>query len=275
MKNINQAPMPQNKVVGQVLKNLMVNTTSDLGLFKKMIGNRPVNPQHVKRLSMSIKKYGMLVNPILVNENYEVIDGQHRLEAAKDANSSVYYIKVPKYGIEQVHALNVNQKNWTHKQFMEGYASMGLESYIKLKEFSEKHHYFNLGDCISLCSNITTSGNFNSTTTKGRGSGIVKVGEVFKEGTWKVRNLIQAEDEANKIKMIEPYFKEGYNSSTFVGTMLWLFHFKGEVFQFTSFLQKLKLQPTALEKCANRDQCKLLIEEIYNFKRRNKVNLRY
>ena len=41
------------------------------------------------------------------------------------------------------------------------------------------------------------------------------------------------------------------------------------------FLAKLKQQPTTLQDCTNTSQYKVLIEEIYNYRRREKVNLRY
>jgi hypothetical protein len=51
--------------------------------------------------------------------------------------------------------------------------------------------------------------------------------------------------------------------------------FKNENFDYSEFMHKLRLQPKALVDCANREQQKLLIEEIYNYKSRQKVNLRY
>jgi hypothetical protein len=46
-------------------------------------------------------------------------------------------------------------------------------------------------------------------------------------------------------------------------------------FEFTELIQKLKIQPTALQHCTDVAQYVALIEEIYNYKRRDKVNLRY
>jgi len=253
---------------------MFVNTTNDLTIFKKSEGNRPVNPLHVRRLSQSIETFGMLFNPIIVNEQYEVIDGQHRLEAARLAKSPVYYLIAPKYGLKQIQALNLNQKNWTQKDFMEAYASMGLKSYIQLKRFKDRHPYFSLTDCIALCSNITTSGNFGKAQLT-KSNKFKKTKLVFNEGTWVCRNMMQAEDEASKIKMIEPYFKEGYNKTVFVGTMLYLFQNKKDVFNFSSFISKLKIRPTFLRKTVSRADCRMMVEEIYNYKRRNKVSLRY
>jgi hypothetical protein len=51
--------------------------------------------------------------------------------------------------------------------------------------------------------------------------------------------------------------------------------FKNPNFELTEFLQKLKLQPTALVDCTSTEQYVSLIEEIYNYRRREKINLRY
>jgi hypothetical protein len=50
---------------------------------------------------------------------------------------------------------------------------------------------------------------------------------------------------------------------------------KNQNFEFTEFIQKLKIQPTALQHCTDVEQYTALIEEIYNYKRRDKVNLRF
>lgn len=260
---------PMAKEVSQVQKEEVnvVYKTKDLSIFKMTAGNRIPNPQHIKRLQSSIKQYGMLCNPILVNEKMEIIDGQHRLLASKEVGSEVYFIILQGYSLKEVHTLNLNQKNWTKHDFMDGYASMGIKSYIDLKNFSEENTDFTLNDCIAFCSNITTSGNF--TMSQKISKNII---EVFEEGTWKTRDIKLAQENADKIRLIKPYYS-GYNRSVFVGTILSLFQNKN--FDFNEFMHKLRLQPTALVDCAKREQYKTLIEDIYNYKSRKKVNLRY
>lgn len=250
-----------------------VYKTNDLSVFKTIKGNRPANPQHVRRLSHSIKQNGMLQNPIIVNDKMQVIDGQHRLLAAKEAASGVFYIIVDGYNLGEVQTLNLNQKNWTKEDFMNGYADMGVESYIRLREFYKKNKEFNLGSCIALCSN-TSSSSASSISSKFKAGVDKPVGlkEIFEEGTWKGKDFYLAQLNADKLKMIKEFY-QGYNRTSFVGTMIALF--KNENFDFYEFLSKLRLQPTKLVDCANTDQYKALIEEIYNFRRRNKVNLRF
>jgi len=273
MFNTMTAPMAKNS--SQVQKGQEVNKvykTSDLSIFKQIDGNRVPNLQHIRRLTESIRVYGMKCNPILVNENMEVIDGQHRLMAAKDAKSFVYYIINNGYSLNEVHTLNLNQKNWTKKDFMDGYANMGVGSYIELKKFTEKNDDFGFQDCVSLCSNQSSTSVANIYNKMRLVNPSLSTQKVFEEGTWEVKDLNLAQEWADKIRMVKPYYK-GYNRSVFVGSMVSLF--QNENFDFNEFMHKLRLQPTALVDCANREQYKTLIEDIYNWRSRTKVNLRY
>lgn len=268
MNNSNQRQM-FSEVITEFTK---VYKTYDLSIFKLLDGNRVPNIQHLKRLTDSIRSHGMKCNPIIVNEKLEVIDGQHRLMAAKQTESFVYYIVIDGYSLNEVHTLNLNQKNWAKKDFMDGYANMGVQSYLKLKKFVEKNNDFSFTDCIQMCSNI--SGSISSVSSKHRSGSdkIHNLTEVFEEGTWVGRDFELAQDWANKIRMIKPYYNRYYRG-TFVGTMIMLL--QNDNFDFNEFMHKVRLQPTVLVDCANREQCRTLIEDIYNYRSRNKVSLKY
>lgn len=263
MFNLTQAPVANNST--QVQNNNEVNKvykTSNLSIFKQIDGNRIPNLQHVNRLAESICVYGMKCNPILVNDKMQVIDGQHRLMAAKKAESFVYYIIVDGYSLSEVHTLNANQKNWGAKDFMEGYASIGIESYINLYNFLEKNIDYTLPVCIMLCNN---SSNYH--LIKGK-----DIKNNFNDGNWVGQDFELAQEWANKIRMIKPYFMY-YNTRSFVGAIMGLF--KNKNFDFNEFMHKIRLQPAALVLCAKSEQYRTLIEDIYNYKSRNKVSLKY
>jgi len=272
MYNTTAAPMA--KYSNQVQTGKEVNKvyqTSDLSIFRQIDGNRVPNLQHVNRLAESIRVYGMKCNPILINERMEVIDGQHRLMAAKEAESFVYYIIVDGYSLKEVHTLNLNQKNWTKKDFMEGYANMGIESYVKLRNFANKNNDYGFSDCIALCQNNGSSSS-RTLAVQIYNNKLDSSAQIFEQGTWRNGNMDIAQDMANKIRMIKSYYSN-YNRSSFVQTMIILL--QKEIFDFNEFMHKLRLQPTALVDCANREQYKTLIEDIYNYKSRNKTSLRY
>jgi len=240
--------------------------TNDLDRFELMKSNRKPFESHIQKIIVNIKRFGMLCNPILVNENMEVIDGQHRLIAARRNKGFVYYIVADGYSLEQVKALNLQQKNWTPTDFLKSYSSLGIFDYQSVLDFKQKHEVFSVSNCVHLCSQ-TTDNSITGYSSPNNGSKI----SAFRNGLFKIGNMKTAEKYAEDIKKIGKYY-DGLSSS-FVCTMIYLF--KKDCFDFDEFMKKLKLQPTELKKCATRQQYKELIEKIYNYRRKNKVNLRF
>lgn len=107
-----------------------IYVTSDYEKFKKLEGNRDV--KGTKKIIASINKVGYVLSPILVNENFEVVDGQNRLEALKKLELEVPYIIQEGIGLEECRNLNIGQSNWNTKQFIESYAESGNDSYVRL-----------------------------------------------------------------------------------------------------------------------------------------------
>lgn len=116
-----------------------VQSTTHYDLFKVLPGNRKVNSQHVESLRKSIDLNGFISqNPIIVNENHYVIDGQHRLEAARKLGEPVYYVMLKGGDLESVQLLNATQRPWLIDDYLESYIELGNKEYVYLKEFCEK-----------------------------------------------------------------------------------------------------------------------------------------
>lgn len=115
-----------------------IQSTTDYDKFKIIEGNRNIYAKHLMDLTISIVRKNMLAeNPIIVNEKMEVIDGQHRLEVARNNNLPVYYVVSKGAGLNEVTALNSNLKKWTNVDFLASYALTGNENYIWMKTFIE------------------------------------------------------------------------------------------------------------------------------------------
>ena len=146
--------------------------TSDYKKFKKLVGNRDV--KGTKKIIKSINEVGYVMSPILVNEKYEVVDGQNRLEALREMNLPVMYIMQEGIGIEECRHLNIGQSNWNTKQFIVSYAEAGNESYIRLLElvndFGKKFSIEGVL-CVAIPSLVTNTG--------GGPYKIVREGEAF------------------------------------------------------------------------------------------------
>ena len=249
MNTINNVPM----------NAIQVHTTTDYSLFKTLNGNRDVNHLHLNRLKESMNK-NHLTTIIMVNENFEIIDGQHRFLISQELNLPINYIISKNYGLAEVQILNANMKNWTLIDYVNGYCDLGYKDYIIYRDFINTYGFQNQ-IALLLLSNEHVSGTAKET-----------ISTKFKEGKFKIKDLDNAKKMAEKIMMIEPYYK-GYLRRSFVYALVSMF--KNENFEFTEFLAKLKQQPTTMQDCTNVTQYKVLIEEIYNYRRREKVNLRF
>jgi hypothetical protein len=239
---------PMTKSISQV------HTTTDYFLFKPIGGNRNKNFLHINRLKKSMAQ-NYLFTVIIVNEKLEIIDGQHRFEVVRELGLPLHYIICQGYGLNEVHILNANSRNWSSNDYLEGYCSLGYENYLIYRDFKEQ---YNIGHNETLfflsLSNASESRH------------------AFLNGKLKIDNLLKATKQIEQILLIEPYYS-GVRRRSFIYTMASLLN--NPNFEFTEFIQKLKLQPTALVNCNDTAQYKSLIEEIYNYRRREKVNLRF
>lgn len=117
-----------------------IQKTKNYDQFKTLEGNRPINARHLGILTVAIAKNNMLaVNPILVNEDMYVIDGQHRLEVARNNDLEIYYLTLTGATIDQVIELNANLRAWTAKDFILSYANRGNKAYQWLLSFMEDY----------------------------------------------------------------------------------------------------------------------------------------
>lgn len=238
------------KVVAEVL------TTKDHKLFKRLEGNREVNKVHLKRLKESMLKK-LLLSPILVNEKMEVIDGQHRLEAATELGLPVNYIVKRGYGLEEVQILNANSRNWTPDDYLDGYIEMGLEDYSLLKQFREEFG-FKHGESLAMLLGVTSTGPDHV--------------DMYRNGDFEIKDWKAAVQSAEKILMVAPYYK-GIRRRAFVTAMLTCF--KNPAYNHAVFVGKLRYLSTRLVDCTNVEAYLTLIEEIYNHRNTQKINIRF
>lgn len=118
--------------------NGLVEKTTNYSKFKLREDNRKIDPNHVKNLKMHIEQSNELhLVPIIVNSDMEVIEGQHRLTAAKELNVPVYYLVDNDYRPEKMIMFNTTQKKWTPEDYLNYWISHGRSDYQKLKDFMD------------------------------------------------------------------------------------------------------------------------------------------
>lgn len=117
-----------------------IQTTRDYKKFKLLGANREVNKEHVQRLINSYEKNPELITsrPLLVNDKFEVIDGQHRLAALKALNLPVHYMTLDGLGTAAAQQLNATQRSWSLKDYAHSYAQSGNRHYQRFLELQEE-----------------------------------------------------------------------------------------------------------------------------------------
>ena len=178
----------------------VIYKTTDYKLFKTIKGNREVNQLHLKRLVKSIKE-NYLFTIITVNENYEIIDGQHRYNALKELNLPINYTICKGYGISEIQTFNTNNKKWSTDDYVDGYIDLGKTDYKVFKQFKNRYN-LSFAACISLLSNKFSD----------NGADFIQ----FKNGDFKVVDLNNANYYAELIISLKSVCKFYNNSSLFL-----------------------------------------------------------
>jgi len=246
--------MFRTKEAPMVNNSNQVQMTNNYSLFTSLEGNRNVNKLHVKRLKESMqKKY--LFTVIIVNEKFEIIDGQHRFISCRELQLPIRYIVVNGYGLLEVQMLNANSKNWTADDYVNGYCDLGYKDYLTYRDFKNK---YGLGH--------------RETQSLLAGKHEKAMLEWFNLGKFKITQYSKACRYADHILSMKEFYT-GYKRRCFVFAIIRLLPNKN--FDIEYFKNKLKAQPNALSDCTTVMQYVSLIEEIYNYRNRNKVSLRY
>jgi len=238
--------------------NYQVLVTTDYAIFTFMKGNRNVNPFNLKRITESMK-VRCLFSPILVNDNMEIVDGQHRFLAQKELKLPVYYINVGDYSTEEVHILNSNSSNWRRIDYLQGYIDMGLRPYIMLKEFMDLYPALGLKNALL----IATLKLKNQEKTKSK---------YFESGNLKTFDIQYAKKVADMVYDYKTFY-DGFNRNSFVLALSNIFANKN--YDHQKMLSKLSRMKGQITDQTNYKIYIDQLEEVFNFSSKNKVSLKY
>lgn len=139
--------LKEDGIAGSNAPHSQIFTTKDFSIFKKLTGNRDIAESNVTNKMNEIKaniKEGKspLFSPIIINEKYQIIDGQHRIEAMKRLQNdgvSVYveYIIRPGFELKDTQAMQKG-KSWMPADYLKSHCAAGNKDYIKYSIFSKK-----------------------------------------------------------------------------------------------------------------------------------------
>lgn len=224
-----------------------IQSTRDYDKFSFIESNRVLNKGHVANLETAFEDYGNLtrVQPILVNEKFQIIDGQHRFLACKDMGVPIYFTQIPGLGIAEARSMNILHSSWNMDDYARSYALEGDPNYQKYLRIREDYGF---GHSIVLvyALNDQSHGAF----AKFRRGEFVLADE---KGTRERLNALA------EIGMLVPFV----NRKEFAMAILKAIKLEG--YDQKRMLKKLELHNNLLEERAHVSDYLRLLETIYNF----------
>lgn len=234
--------------------------TTDYDMFHLLPENRPVDLGHVRKLIAMIIKTNLLhVKPLDVTMTMGVIDGQHRLAAARQLGLTVFYKVSQELSEADITTLNVAQKNWTGADWLHYWTVKGLPDYMTMSSFMVRHPKLSFSNAKLMLGESAKAGS-----------------EEFRAGRWKAGPADKAEQVAILIEQVTeqvPTFKQPSHSGFVAAVFYCIGNIEG--FDPKEFMRTILLQPRALVPCASHKQFMETFDFIYNYRKTEARSLRF
>ena len=228
-----------------------IGYSSNYSNFKFLEANRDIKERHVNNLVTSIKKEGQIY-PILVNNRFEVIEGQHRVEACKILQIPIMFLKNDKATIKHVRIVNNCQEGWKFYDFLKSFSHHSHpnhEIYQKIglfvKEFSFQPR---------ICLILLVGGVDNGT----------KINE-FKFGTFTIEDEEKSRRLAKQLLKIKTFAPDLVANKKFC--LSWFRVQKIEKFKVESAYDQIRKYRSKLEGCLNQEDWIEGLLEAYSYKK--------
>jgi len=239
----------------------LVMQTMDYDKFKMHEKNRIVKPENLKKIKNSINIKN-LFNPILVNEKFEIIDGNHRYVSWKELHLPVLFIVVEGYEVPEMQILNLNKSNWEHEDYLTLYIKENITCYKQFKILKDEYN-LNFSDLIHIIDIV--SGSF-----QGEKQSFI----IFDEGRFSINKCDKIVDFLEELSLFDKY--EFGRHTSFVRAFLKLY---SEDFYDKDYLRsRLDIKDGALRMSGRKstilEYAKYIAKEFYSCPQRN-VSIMY
>ena len=237
-----------------VQSDVIVWRTTDYSKFKLSNFNR--NPSHYKNVKESINKNDYAkYQPILVNKNMEIVDGQNRFLACQELGLPIYFIGGMNVHIYAAADINKASKNWSSLDYARHYAQRGKEEYIKLLDLCYKYN-----QRLSIVQQFGIISNRSRSHT-----------ENVKSGDFKFREDVDIDDFFEHMKVFEDYYRFA-KKDRFVKSVLHLY--LNENYNKKKMKNKLRLASAIVKEQPRVDLMTDELLKLYNYKSKNKIILK-
>ena len=228
-----------------------IGYSSNYSTFKFLEANRDIRERHVNRLVASIKREGQIY-PILVNKNFEVIEGQHRVEACKILQIPVMFLKNDKATIKHVRIVNNCQEGWAFHDYLKSFSHHSHPNHDTYKKVGLFYKEFGFQPRICL---VLLVGGVENT----------KKIDDFKVGTFVIDDEEKSRRLAKQLLKIKTFAPDLVTNKKFC--LAWFRVQKIEKFKVESAYIQLRKYRSKLEGCLNQEDWIEGILEAYSYKK--------
>lgn len=237
------------------MTKIITYKTQNYSAFKKIVGNRELSERNIKAIVKNIKDNGLKPTIVIVNENMEVIDGQHRIEALKRLNLPVLYQVHPGLTLADCVAMNTSGVNWRAEDYIDSYAEMGNEHYINLKWYVKMFPEFTATSIASILNSKTIS----------------RVGKNIKHGTLTLQ--YSGKEAEERLEYMRDIYKAMPN---FTGRKECLFTVLSRVMDLPNvdsirLKEQMQKYGDLVTNVVDTKTCLAKVEEAYNYRKSTKV----
>lgn len=241
-----------------------VYETRDYNKFVTFKENR--EPDHVGRIVSNMLEFGVIQKPIVctIHRDYPgklvIVDGNNSFNARIQLAQPIPYIVLKEATPKEMTALNLVSKNWTNRNYIDLYASLGYPDYLIYQNLLKEYDF----SCRSM-EYILRLSTTNDSSVRGHGNAHHAV----------ARGLFKCKDTKRSLEIIEWLMKMKklengrtsiYKSDCFVAAIVRLFNHSQ--FDPDRLLKKIESFPFLICKQADATGYLDMIEKIYNHRQK-------
>jgi hypothetical protein len=197
--------------------------------------------------------------PLQVKHNgdrLDILDGQHRFYISKKLKRPVYYILVKEEkSMPEIAKVNSNVEKWKPEDFINCYVQHGNENYQHIRAYQDRY-----GFSLSVILKLLDAGNPGNEQHN-------DLTEEFRRGTFEVKFLEKAHEIGDLVHLFKDF--SNYRSRAFV-IAIYRIH-NANLVSVHDLFEAYKKQPGMLTQQANYKGYVNTLEQIYNFKKQNRI----
>jgi hypothetical protein len=233
--------------------------TKEYGRFKFLKGNRDINERKVQKIIEAIHEGVDILRyaPVIVNENMEIIDGQHRFAVSRELKCNVYYVVHKVADLSIVPAINSKSSKWRTVDFLNSYLDLKKEQYEILYDFiTNKFDRLALPTAIKL---LYTGGTHDNGAM-----------EAFKDGVYEAKCLDEATKICTFLKDFEPFTDNAF-SGRFIEVANRLL--KSDKYNHALMIEKFNQSGRRIERLTNTKHIIEDMESIINHRMKERITI--